>query len=74
MQEKPETALRHFFLDQGCSVVFGLAAVNDEWQAGAAGAFDMNTKARGLGRGRAVTVMIVEARLADRNHLGMPGQ
>ena len=59
MQEKPEITLCHLLFEQGCGVVFGLAAVNDEGQAGAARGLDMNTKACGLGRGRAVMVVIV---------------
>ena len=72
MQHSREGALPGFLLENARGVVVGFARVNDQRQSGRARRRDMGAKAPLLRVARAVVVMIVEPRFADRHDFWMP--
>ena len=74
MQHGAKRSLCHFIFEDAAAVVVGVAGMNDQRQAGGAGGGDVRAKAAFLRLGRAVLVEIIQPRLAQRHHLGMPRQ
>ena len=74
MQHGLERSARHFLLKDAAALVIGLAGVDHQRQAGLARGCDMRAEPAFLGVPGAVVVEIVEPGLAERDHLGMPGQ
>ena len=72
MQHSREGALPGFFLKNARGVGVGFARVNDQRQSGRARRRDMGAKAPLLRVARAVVVVIVETRFADRHDFRMP--
>ena len=71
MQHEGERALSRLLLEHAGNVGVGVARMDDERQAGLPRRGDMGAEALLLHVARAVVVVIVEPRLADRHHLGM---
>lgn len=74
MQDEREGALPCLVAQDRDHVVVGIACVNDQRQSGLARGCDMCTQALSLRIARRLVVKIVEAGLADRDHLRVLGQ
>ena len=74
MQDGLEGALPHFLLEDRDHVLVGVAGMDDERQPGLARGRDMGAEDALLHVARAVVVVIVEPRLADRDAARVPRQ
>ena len=72
MQHGGEGALPGFFFENARGIGIGFARMNDERQPGLARCRDVGAKAALLRVARAIVVVIVEARFAQRDDLRMP--
>ena len=71
MQHRLERPLGDFLLEDFAAAFIGFAGVDHQRQAGDARRRDMGPESPLLRRGRTVSVVIVEPRLAQRDHLRM---
>ena len=74
MDKAGEGPLSHFLLQDRDGVVLRFARVHDQGQPKFACGSDMDAKVRLLLCARAVLVIVIEAGLADADHLAVPGK
>ena len=72
VQDRGKRAPRHLLAQDGGRIVVGVARVDDERQLRRPRRGDVAAEALRLGLARAVVVEVVEPRLADGHHLGVP--
>ena len=72
MEEALECPAPALLLEDALGVGVGIARVHDKRQCGATCCRGVGAKGARLGLARAVLVVVIEARLADADHAGMP--